>query len=185
MRIASLSVLVALFAAVGSVQADVPPAKPTARSTSPAEPTSSPLSTASTPRPADPKAATAPNATTEPSTQRVWAWVLLGTGAASLTAGITFGVLSVVEHRASRDFRPANDGDFTDEEEAEYDAIISARDNYRIVSGITGGAALAMVVTGSLLFAFDPEEDANEKPSVAVYPVLDEERVTVVVGGTF
>jgi hypothetical protein len=85
--------------------------------------------------------------------QRKWAWASMGVGGAGVATGIVFGVLSVVEHRSAQDLEVADDA--TDEERRAYDEAIAARDTYRVVSGVSAGAGIAIFLTGAVLFAFD------------------------------
>lgn len=102
--------------------------------------------------------------------QRKAAWGMLGGAGAVLSAGIVLGVLSVVEHRRSRDILDEADGeDLGDREQAAYDDAVAARDRYRIGSGVTGGTALGLFVVGGLLFAFDAPQDRKD---VAIVPRL-------------
>jgi hypothetical protein len=102
--------------------------------------------------------------------QRKAAWGLIGGGGAVLSAGIVLGVLSVVEHRKSRDLLDEADGeDLGDEDQVAYDDAISARDRYRIGSGVAAGTALGLFVVGGFLFAFDAPP--GPKP-IAIVPAL-------------
>lgn len=103
--------------------------------------------------------------------QRKAAWALIGTGAAGVTTGIVLGVLSVVEHRESRDILDAapDEDDLSDADQRAYDEAIDARDLYRIGSGVAAGIGLGLVLVGGTLFAFDEPEAA---PPIAIEPSL-------------
>ena len=88
--------------------------------------------------------------------QRKVAWGFIGGGGALLPGGIVFGVLSVIEHRASRDIlSSASGGSFGEEDKRLYDETIARRDDYRVGSGVLGGAALLSFGVGAILFGFD------------------------------
>jgi PEGA domain-containing protein len=96
--------------------------------------------------------------------QRTASWVIIGTGLASITTGIALGTVSVIRHRESRDLEDrAGDRPFTPEEQLAHDDAVTARDDFRLGSGIAGGAGLALLVLGGVLFAFD-------SPAVPVQP---------------
>jgi hypothetical protein len=100
--------------------------------------------------------------------QRVGAWILLSTGWASVATAVVFGVLSVVEHRKSRDIDQGADDGFSDEQLRDFDAAIAARDDYRIVSGVTAATGIALVVVGGALFVLD--DPLPDDVSVAATP---------------
>ena len=106
--------------------------------------------------------------------QRKGAWASIGVGAASLTAGIILGVLSVVEHRESRDILDEDeDGSgLNAEAQARYDDAVDARDRYRIGSGVAAGVGLGLFVVGAVLFAFDAPLAPGE---IAVLPSVSPE----------
>jgi hypothetical protein len=90
------------------------------------------------------------------TTQRQASWAMVGVGTASVAASIALGVLSVVELRRARDILDNADGvPLTPEKQREYDDSIDARDAYRLGSGITGGAGLAIFLVGGALFVLD------------------------------
>jgi hypothetical protein len=105
----------------------------------------------------------------EASTERTAAWFLLVGGGVGISTGIVLGVLSVVEHRRSRDAfeqAAADEEDPTAAAEAEYAAAIDARDDFRLASGIAAGAGLGMFLAAGLLFAIDAP-DASASASAA------------------
>jgi hypothetical protein len=87
--------------------------------------------------------------------QRIAAGLLMGGGSAALAAGIVFGVLSIVEHRAARDLAQAVQGPLNDAQQAEYAGYVSRRDDYRIGSGAFAGVGLGMFLVGGALFILD------------------------------
>jgi hypothetical protein len=88
--------------------------------------------------------------------QRTLSWVLIGTGGAAIAGGIVFGVLSVVELRKVRSFNQrADDRPLSEKELSESESAMSARDNYRIGSGIAGGVGLGLFLLGGALMFFD------------------------------
>lgn len=108
----------------------------------------------------------------ESTTQRTASWILISTGATAVAVGVGFGVASVIEHRRARDLEGGPD-DVEPDEQAEYDAAISNRDDYRVVSGVLGGAGLATFVTGAILYAFDAPDvpDAPDAVGFTLVPV--------------
>jgi hypothetical protein len=98
----------------------------------------------------------------ETTTQRTVAWWLVSTGAASLGTGIVFGVLAVVRHREASDLAPEDDEPVHESQRAAYDEAISARDDYRVVSGITAGAGLGLFLVGGALFVLDDPTGSGE-----------------------
>lgn len=88
------------------------------------------------------------------TTQRKWAWAAMGVGGAGVATGIALGVLSIVEHRAAQDL-DVDDDQASDADRLAYDDAIAARDRYRIASGATAAAGVALFLTGAILFAFD------------------------------
>jgi hypothetical protein len=92
----------------------------------------------------------------ETTGQRIAAWMLIGGGLAAVGTGIGLGVVSVIEHRKSRDILDEADGQPLDTQQtADYDDAVAARDDFRLGSGIAGAAGLALLVVGGVLFAFD------------------------------
>ncbi len=107
----------------------------------------------------------------EVTSQRIAAALLMGGGAAGLATGIVLGVLSVVEHRASRDFTQSIGRPLLPDEQAEYAAIIDRRDDYRLVSGVAGGLGLGMFLVGGALFLLDEPDVPRPGRDVAVVPL--------------
>jgi hypothetical protein len=97
----------------------------------------------------------------ERTDQRKAAIALIATGTAAVAAGIVFGVLSVVEHRRAIDIQDQFGGELDNEAQAEYDAAIAARDNYRIVSGVTAGTGFGLFLVGGALFVLDDPPGAS------------------------
>jgi hypothetical protein len=91
-----------------------------------------------------------PAATT--SVQRTASWVLIGTGGAGIAAGIAFGVLSVVKQREARDISLG--GELSAQQKRVHDAL-SARDDYRIGSGIAAGTGFGLFLIGGALLVLD------------------------------
>lgn len=105
----------------------------------------------------------------EASTERTAAWFLLVGGGVGISTGVVLGVLSVVEHRRSRDaFEEAarDEEDPSAAARAEYAAAIDARDDFRLASGIAAGTGLGMFLAAGLLFAIDAP-DASASASAA------------------
>ena len=100
----------------------------------------------------------------ESTSQRKVSWVLLGTGAAALTTGIVFGVLSVVEQRQARDVQ-GRDDELSGSQQQAYDDAIGARDDYRIGSGTAAAASLGLFLVGGALFVLD-QPDVGEQDEV-------------------
>lgn len=119
----------------------------------------------------------------EATGQRTLAWLAIGTGAASAGVGIVFGVLSVVEHRISRDLVQFSFQ--SEDQQAEFNAAIRARDNYRIVSGVAGGVGLAAFVTGAALFSFDEPAWGSARPYLRFIPVWTPSWAGAVVASEF
>ncbi len=119
--------------------------------------------------------------------QRKGAWAAIGIGAASVTAGVVLGVLSVVEHRKAADLEDGFNDDVDEEDQAAYDEAIEARDTYRLGSAITAGAGLAIFVTGALLFGFDSPDVPKPpgKPRVGVTPMIGPDAVGIAAGASF
>lgn len=97
----------------------------------------------------------------EDSKQRTASYVIIGSGLGGLAIAVAAGVAAVVKQREASEldnglFAPPGD------QEA-YDAAIQARDGGRIVAGVAGGVGLGLIVTGGLLFAFDPPRTTHEK----------------------
>lgn len=109
----------------------------------------------------------------ESTSQRTLSWILISTGATMVAVGVGFGVASVVEHRLARDIEQGPD-DLSPSQQEEFDRAISARDDYRIVSGVMGGAGLATFVTGALFFAFDAPSlpPGTEDSAFTIDPLL-------------
>jgi hypothetical protein len=99
--------------------------------------------------------------------QRVGAWILLSSGWASVSAAVVLGVLSVVEHRKSRDIA-RGDEDLSEEQERAMDEAIAARDDFRIASGVTAATGIVGVVVGAALFVLD--DPLPDDVSVAATP---------------
>ena len=92
----------------------------------------------------------------ESTSQRKAAWAFIGAGGVALAAGITTGVLSVIEFRKAREIDQDNDdSEMPPEDKRRYDDAIAARDDFRVVSGIAGGTGLALFLLGGTLFVFD------------------------------
>jgi hypothetical protein len=115
----------------------------------------------------------------EASTERTAAWFLLVGGGIGISTGVVLGVLSVVEHRRSRDaFEEAarDEEDPTAAAQAEYAAAVDARDDFRLASGIAAGTGLGMFLAAGLLFAIDaPDASASasvSSPRAQVQPLL-------------
>lgn len=88
--------------------------------------------------------------------QRLASWGLIGTGAAGLTAGIVFGALSVIELRTARDIQHRNDTEvLSADDQRAYDAALSTRDDFRVVSGITASVGFAALIVGGALYVLD------------------------------
>ncbi len=120
------------------------------------------------------------------TTQRTLSWALIGTGGAAVAAGIALGVVSVIEDRAARDLDGQGGGDdLTGTEREEYDAAVESRDTFRLASGVTAGAGLAMFVVGGLLFAFDAPEAKAPAAAVTAVPVVDPDFSGVTLRGRF
>lgn len=121
--------------------------------------------TAPAPAPSAPAAAPAPAPPPDQSisTERTVGIVLLASGGAGIATGIVFGVLSVVEHRRSRDaFQQVDeDEDVSDELRTEYQDAVDARDDLRVGSGIAAGVGLGMFLVAGALFAIDDERGAE------------------------
>lgn len=109
----------------------------------------------------------------EPTTQRTASWILIGTGGAGIAAGVGLGIASVVKHREARDLRSFNDAEDTlsIQDQRAYDAAISARDDFRVGSGIAGGVGLGLFVLGGVLFAIDSPGD-SKGDAVSARPTL-------------
>lgn len=93
----------------------------------------------------------------ERTDQRIAAALLLSGGAASLATGVTMGVLALLDHREARDI-----GDSA----PEYPALIDRRDDYRLVSTVTAGVGLGLLLVGGALFILDEplREESGEPP---------------------
>jgi len=85
----------------------------------------------------------------EMTAQRKAAWPLVAVGAAGVAAGIVLGVFAVVSHREAIDLQDAG-GD-----PLEYDALIEARDDFRLGSGIAAGTGFGLFLIGGGLLVFD------------------------------
>jgi hypothetical protein len=85
----------------------------------------------------------------EMTAQRKAAWPLVAVGAAGVAAGIVLGVFAVVRHREAIDLQDAG-GD-----PLEYDALIEARDDFRLGSGIAAGTGFGLFLIGGGLLVFD------------------------------
>lgn len=95
------------------------------------------------------------------SKQRTAAYAIIGSGLGGLSIAIGAGVVAVIKQREAADL---DNGPFaapTDQEA--YDDAIAARDTGRIVAGVAGGIGLGLVVTGGILFAFDPPKTTHKK----------------------
>lgn len=102
----------------------------------------------------------------ETTRQRVASVALLGIGGAGLAASIVFGALALVEHRASRETLAQASDDLN-----EFGAQSSARDDYRLASGIAVASGLVLFIAGGALYVLDdPLAPAHE--SVRVVPVV-------------
>jgi hypothetical protein len=105
-----------------------------------------------------------------PTGQRKWAWAVIATGGAGIAAGIGLGVTSVIEYRKARELQQG-DEQLGDDEQAEYDAAIDKRDDFRVASGIAGGAGLGLFLLGGALYVLDdpaaplapPRKDARRE----------------------
>ncbi len=96
--------------------------------------------------------------------QRIAAWSLLGSGWAALAAGIGLGVASVVAHREARDLLSGGGDDDPGLERVQRaNELFDTRDDFRVGSGIAGGAGLALLLVGGGLFILD-------EPDVAISP---------------
>jgi len=93
----------------------------------------------------------------EQTDQRTGAIALLLGGAAGMTTGIVFGVASVVKQRES-----GGDGDEAD----------LAREDFRLVSGLSAGAGLLMFLAGGTLFVLDAPPSPEAAGDVSALPVL-------------
>ena len=87
--------------------------------------------------------------------QRTVASILIGTGGASLAAGIGLGVAAVVRDRAAQDISGPRGQPLGADEQARYDDIVAQRDRLRVGAAIAGGAGLGVAVVGGLLYAID------------------------------
>jgi len=84
--------------------------------------------------------------------RRTAALALLGAAGAGIAAGIAFGVVSVVEHRRSRDLPHDNR---TVEQQQQYQDAVDMRDDYRVASGVAAGVGLGLFLIGGALFMLD------------------------------
>jgi hypothetical protein len=99
---------------------------------------------------------------------RTAALALMGSGALGMAAGIAFGVVSVVEHRRSRNIERDAAG------ELEYQDAIDARDDFRVASGVAGGVGLGLFLVGGALYVLDipsPDPADEQQARVTVMPL--------------
>jgi hypothetical protein len=79
---------------------------------------------------------------------------------AAYALSIVLGVLSVVRYRESRDL--AQTADFSDEAtKTEYASLVSASEDFRLGSGVAGGAGLGLFALGASLFVFDQPQSQD------------------------
>jgi hypothetical protein len=92
----------------------------------------------------------------EPTTQRLIAWGVLGTGAAALvTGGVFVGLALNKEAKAEDIYDEIQAGGSSTERLDAYEAAGQSRDRWRTAAAITLGSGVALGVVGSLLYAFD------------------------------
>lgn len=133
-----------------------------------------------------------------PTPQRVSSWSLMGIGGAAVLTGgalATYAFIRQADAIELRDARTA--GNTSTDDLAAYRDAVSDRDDFMTAGAITGGIGAAAVLTGGLIYAFEPtprvlppdeagpEGDGDVDFTIGVAPVVAPGVGWLSVQGTF
>ncbi len=100
----------------------------------------------------------------KPTGQRVVSYVLFGAGAAAVVAGAVFTGIAISEQSKASDINAARQsGPIGNQDLADYNSDVDARNNWRSAAVGTFAGAAALFATGAVLYFFD-------KPSASALP---------------